>query len=220
MNSTSDIIEPYKFTEEENSLIKSIRETPGFTHTDWGSARLLDLRRNIRKHYRKKQKGLCAFCKEPLSLHSSQNCNIEHLLHKSGYLDFIFEPKNLCLLCADCNEIKRAQEIINEVPKFTKGAAKKYPRTAERFLAYHPHFDKWDENIIKFHKAYIDRTKKGSYTIYICNLNRFFHHFEIDDEYINDGELTDLMNNYINEVDSIKKSRILNNIRSMLNNFE
>lgn len=219
MSSIADIEEPYNFTREEMRFIEDLKKRPSYNHEIWSCDDLLDIRRNIRQHYRRLQKGLCAFCKAPLSLQSARNCDIEHLMHKANNIDFMFEPKNLCVLCVDCNEIKRAQEIVGDIPEISQGEAKQYPRASDRFLIYHPHFDKWDRHIKKFNKLYVDRTKKGSYTIHVCKLNRFFHEFDIDEEYVNEANLTELMGKYINEDDSIKKNIILKEIKSVLNNF-
>ncbi|ENO1078632.1 MULTISPECIES: HNH endonuclease [Enterobacter] len=219
MTSMPDITVPYEFSKDELALISELKNRPDFDHDIWSSDELLNLRKNIRKYYREVQKGKCAFCKAPLSLQSARNCDIEHLIHKSGNVNFMFEPKNLCVLCADCNEIKRAQEIIGEIPKVVKGKTVKYPGVSERFLIYHPHYDTWDRHIKKFNKIYVDRTKKGSYTIHICKLNRFFHEFDIDEVYVNEADLTELMSKYLNENDALKKNITLNNIRSLLNNF-
>ncbi|WP_228388441.1 HNH endonuclease [Chryseobacterium sp. CBo1] len=97
-------------------------------HTNWQDDDISDIRSSIREYYRIEQKGKCAYCKQSISLISASNCQVEHIVPKSKYLSFISEPKNLCVICADCNEIKKSQEVLNEVPEVTnKKNIKRYP---------------------------------------------------------------------------------------------
>lgn len=188
---------------------------PTFSHTDWGCDDLLAVRSYIREHYRQEQRGLCAYCKNPISLNSASNAHVEHIAPKSLYLDFIFEAKNLCVICADCNTIKRNQETFGEIPNtllpLQGGASRRlYPRSSGAFLIVHPHFDEWDRHIQKFGVRYTDRSDKGAFTIKACKLNRFFHqNFDTDDNFIEDDELIGIMNTFIESRSSIEKGQIL-----------
>lgn len=174
-----DIDLPINYSSELKALIKIKLNDPLFSHKNWSDDELQDFRITVRDYYRKKQKGNCAFCMNPISLQSANNCNVEHIVPKSKRLEFIFEPKNLCVICADCNEIKRNQETEIKIPDtLTKGdKAIIYPRSSNAFLIVHPHFDIWEHHIIKFGDLYADLSDKGAFTIRVCILNRKLREF-------------------------------------------
>lgn len=119
---------------------------------------------------------MCAYCRNPVSLTSAQNAHVEHIAPKSKYLKFIFEPKNLCVICADCSAIKQNQEVLDS-PDTIKRKTRRYPRSSSAFRIVHPHFDKWDDHILKVHGFFVDRTPKGHFTIGACVLNRKLRQF-------------------------------------------
>ncbi|MBK5072725.1 hypothetical protein I2492_06825 [Budviciaceae bacterium CWB-B4] len=169
----ADILLPINFDKGHMEKIEKIISKAGFNHNDWGCDELIEIRRHIRNYYRKTQKGLCIYCRKQVSMISSSNCHIEHISPKSIHINFIFEPKNLCVICADCNQVKNDKEtIIN-----TKNR-KKYPRSSNAFLIYHPHFDNYEEHIQIFNKQfYIGKSNKGDFTIAYCQLNRYMRNF-------------------------------------------
>jgi len=97
----------------------------------------------------------------------------------------MFEPKNLCVVCADCNEIKREQEVANEEPDpVHNGKTRKlYPRSSRSFRIVHPHFDVWEKHIQKFGPVFADKTDKGHFTIGACKLNRYLRKFGWESDY-------------------------------------
>ncbi|NXZ89522.1 hypothetical protein HZI30_21555 [Serratia fonticola] len=214
----ADIENQYRYTEEDEEAMEMVKQNPGYSHDLWSSEVLQALRSNIRGFYRNEQRGVCAFCKNEISLQAAANCTIEHIIPKSKCLEFMFHPKNLCVICADCNQIKRAQEIINELPNVLNDNRQRirYPTASRTFKIVHPHFDIWNEHIIRLGRGYIDKSKKGGNTILICNLNRFFHLFEVGEEYIADADLSELMNEYLTCVRPIRKAEILLQIKAAL----
>lgn len=209
----------FSFSRIQKTLVEQKRAHPAFSHLEWGHDDLQDLRSKIREHYRNEQQGLCAYCKNPISQQSASNAHIEHIAPKSLYIDFIFEPKNLCVVCADCNEIKKNQEVMNEVPNtvapLSKGnTRKKYPKASSSFLIIHPHFDDWDNHILKFGHQYTDRSPKGAFTIMACKLNRFFHKsFNVDDSFVDDEVLAMKMNAWMAAKSSIQKAQLLESLK-------
>lgn len=187
----SDIKSPVTFTTDLLHTIASTTESATFTYKDWGSPELEALRSYVRDHYRTAQKGFCAYCKGVVSTQSASNCHVEHIAPKSRYQNFMFEPKNLCVVCADCNEIKREQEVANEEPDpVQEGKGKKlYPRSSSAFKIVHPHFDVWDQHIVKFRAFFVDKTDKGHFTIGACRLNRYLRKFGWESEY-DDAEIS------------------------------
>ena len=171
-----DINNQISFTLEVKKHIKQKLNDPNFKYTDWSDKSLESLRKIIRDFYRKEQVGKCAYCKRDVSLQSASNSHVEHILPKSRYFKFIFEPKNLCVICADCNEIKREQEALDFNDELLKSKEiTLYPRSSKAFLIVHPHFDNYDEHIkILIGGHYLDLSPKGNKTIGICKLNRIF----------------------------------------------
>lgn len=206
----SDISSAVIYTPALKLLIKSKTGCSNFTHTDWSGDDLAQLRQFIRNHYRSQQAGICAYCRGPVSLQSVANCHIEHIAPKSKYLSFIFEPKNLCVICADCNEIKRSQETLNQEPDtvINRNTRRMYPRSSGAFKIVHPHFDKWDEHIEQFGIFYADKTDKGHFTIGACRLNRRLREFGWEVEY-DDADVAIAAQAYLNCQDPLARHRAL-----------
>lgn len=83
----------------------------------------------------------------------------------------MFEPKNMVLICADCNEIKGSLIVTK------KNDIKRYPRSSAAFKIVHPHFDKYEEYIhITKEGHFVGKDdlgkRKGSQTILLYGLNR------------------------------------------------
>ncbi|AXQ31511.1 hypothetical protein D0B54_23740 [Solimonas sp. K1W22B-7] len=170
----ADISNPTCFSEADRKLIAKTLANVEFSHASWNEDELAVLRSFMRNHYRDMQLGVCAFCRNAVSLQSASNCHVEHIAPKSLYRHFMFEPKNLCVICADCNEIKRDQEVMNDVPDtVVRGVTRRrYPRSASAFWIVHPHFDTWTDHIEQFGMFYVDKSRKGHFTIGACRLNR------------------------------------------------
>lgn len=212
-----DITEPYFFCEDFRKRLKEKFSKVGAKHSDWQDDDIMDIRSSIRVHYRQKQKGKCAYCRQTVSMQSASNCHIEHIVSKSKYLDFVDEPKNLCVVCADCNEIKRDQEVLNEIPEIIVNSnIKKYPKASKSFKVVHPHFDNYYDHILVINGFYLDKSTKGSLTISYCKLNRKLHEFGYENPEVSDINLMELMTKYISEKDSLKKSFLLNKLKEEL----
>ena len=207
------------FSSQEDGLIREKLASKNFSHTDWSADELMPLRSKIRGFYRSEQVGVCAYCRGDVSLKSAGNAHIEHIAPKSLHLRFIFEPRNLCVVCSDCNSIKRDQEVLNEVPDTLSKSYSRYPRSSGAFKIVHPFFDDYDDHILIKGRIYIDKSAKGAFTISACKLNRYFHEFDVNDEFVDDEELIEKMNEFIEERSSLKKAYILNSLRDMLFNL-
>jgi 5-methylcytosine-specific restriction endonuclease McrA len=213
---------PVRCSTEHTQLIIEKTNDPTFRHSDWGLEELQQLRSYIREHYRREQMGTCAYCKNPLSLSTASNAHVEHIAPKSLYFNFIFEPKNLCVICADCNTIKRDQETFSTPPNTVKPLQenrqrKTYPRSSSAFLIVHPHFDNWEDHIQKFGIRYTDITDKGAFTINACRLNRFFHkNLNIPEELVSDDDLIRNMKAFIESDSAVARTRILEQLARII----
>jgi len=198
-----DINVPYDFTVGESSLISSKMADADFKHTNWGDEDLLEIRKKIRDHYRTEQLGVCSFCRNTVSLQSTLNSHVEHIAPKSLYRNFMFEPKNLCVICADCNAIKRDQEVMQEMPNtvVNGGSRRLYPRSSNAFKIVHPFFDDYDKHIVQLDSLYFDLTPKGHFTIGACRLNRFVHQFGWNLELLDLPEFINMTQGFLNATD-------------------
>lgn len=214
----ADINAPIVYSAEFQAIIKEKLADPSFKHQNWKEDDLLAFRSVVRDYYREVQLGNCAFCKGPASIRSAQNCQVEHIVPKSIRREFIFEPKNLCVICADCNEIKRAQEVMAQIPEtLVKGdGVKRYPKSSKAFLIVHPHFDDWDHHIIKFGQLYVDLSDKGSFTISACVLNRKIRKFGWEAVITDEGALRSAVEAWLTAKDSITAGRYLQIMRRLL----
>ncbi|MBV2190200.1 HNH endonuclease [Providencia rettgeri] len=203
----ADINTPVKYTKSAQNTISIKTNDPSFLHSHWDKDEIEIIRKEIRDHYRKIQNGICVYCKSSVSLSSALNCHVEHIAPKSLYKKFIFEPKNLCVVCADCNTIKREQEVHETCENTLKKVATVYPRSSGAFKVYHPHFDNWDEHIICFNGIYADLTDKGANTIRICRLNRRLRMFGVDERFIAHPDVLHVANTLLQhgKIDEVKK---------------
>lgn len=204
------------FSAEERQFIVDKFNSPGHTHHNWGDEDLQDIRSKIRNFYRNEQNAMCAYCNSEVSLVSANNAHIEHIVPKSIHPQFMYEPKNLCVICSDCNEIKRNQEVLNEIPDTLRRIATRYPRSSGAFKIVHPFFDEYDEHIIKIGKIYIDKTQKGNFTIGACRLNRYIQQFGVDHNYIDDLELFGILTDLMSKNNLIDKAKLMGRLRDYL----
>lgn len=184
------IDKPIELSELALEVIEQKSKSAMFSHADWGCEELKVVRKEIREYYREIQRLRCVYCQNQVSARSAQGAFIEHIIPKSQNPHFMFEPKNLCVVCADCNEYKGGKSVDFE--RITTSRNKrKYPESSADYRIVHPHFDEYEDHILKANRIYVDRSEKGGYTIYICGLNRFFRRFGRCDEYVNDIKLVE-----------------------------
>jgi uncharacterized protein (TIGR02646 family) len=212
------ILAPIQFSPDQKRVIKLLIKGNESPEKIWDSDEVKELKREIRKFYRGEQKAICAYCRGPVSVVYPTNCHIEHIAPKSLYSSFLFEPKNLCVICADCNQIKNDQETIKQVPDPIKKKYKqRYPNKSDDFFIVHPHFDKYDDHIIIINGYYIDKaSKKGNFTIGACLLNRKFRIMGWEPSIVDDTELINDFTDYVNEPNFHKRVAKLEKIKTDL----
>lgn len=206
------------YSDEQKELIQSLEARALQKVKIWDFEEIEELKKEIRDFYRKEQKVLCAYCKYPVSVVYPTNCHIEHIAPKSIHPEYILEPRNLCVICSECNQIKRNQETINQIPNTIKKKYKtKYPDKSEDFFIVHPHFDKYDDHILIINGYYIDKaSKKGNFTIGACLLNRKFLFVGWEPSIVDDKELVNDFTEYIEEEDFHKRIKKLDKIKKDL----
>ncbi|MBO9873529.1 MULTISPECIES: HNH endonuclease [Xanthomonas] len=181
----SNIKNPIVFSANASAKIAGLIGKPEYNHRDWDLQDLQELRHEVRKHYRAEQKMTCAYCRQPVAEISAAGSPIDHIACKSSYLQFMFEPRNLCVTCPDCNSFKRNREVMVD-PVLKGSAKKKYPTDTNRFRIFHPHYDNYGDHIKRAGILYFSCSQKGAYTVYICNLARYVNSFGISNELLHD----------------------------------
>jgi hypothetical protein len=209
-----DIEQPVNYT----SQIKKIIEGSDFKHTDWGCEDLEEVRKFIRDYYKDAQHALCSYCQNPVSLYSALNCHVEHIVPKSLYPYFMFTEKNLCVICADCNTIKRSQETLHDIPDTLINGAKRvrYPHSSGAFKIVHPHFDIWEEHIERFDDFYVDKSPKGHFTMGACVLNRKLWKFGWQDEIFDIDDATKFMETFLKSTNPFEQVNMLKAFKKKL----
>jgi uncharacterized protein (TIGR02646 family) len=206
------------YSESAQKLIGAFNIDQFFDHKIWNTEDLEELRKEIRDFYRIEQKAICSYCRQVISIVYPTNAHIEHIAPKSLHPEYIFEAKNLCVVCSDCNQIKRDQETINEIPDTIKKKYKtKYPDKPDDFFIVHPHFDDYDKHILIINGFYVDNdSKKGNFTIGACRLNRKLSITGWEPEVVEETEIIEDFTEYIEEKNTLKKGKILENIKMKL----
>ncbi|WP_044101598.1 HNH endonuclease [Acinetobacter pittii] len=138
----------------------------------------------IRNHYLLNQKLTCFYCRQYIFSTNGLHWQVEHILPKSLFPQFLFEPKNLIVICPRCNGEKGDQ---NPHVKGNQGRSQKsYPSKSGRFTIVHPLYDAYQDHITRIPAQHCDypdhyflqaRTTKGKATVRMCYLDRFTQEF-------------------------------------------
>ncbi|EIW0149338.1 HNH endonuclease [Klebsiella pneumoniae] len=176
------------------------------------------IRKEIRKHYLKEQGHLCAYCRMHNHTSHGLSWDIDHILPKDRYPQFLFQPLNLILACKECNGFKSNKIPLMDENQFLRY---KYPQDEKQFSIIHPHFDRYSDNIeiekVGNYYAYTYLTDKGLETIITCKLSRYSfvesygtedidtinaieQQVLVNDSYENDQDFIDIPQIYLNEI--------------------
>lgn len=162
------IDEPISYSGSGKKLVEKFNSNKKKNATYWDSEELTALKKEIKDYYKKKQNYTCSYCSQRIKVRHNASWDTEHIVPRKTHPQFMFEPKNLCVACKDCNTEKGDVNVLKN------RARKTYPGKSSDFLIIHPHFDKYRDHIwILLENIYIARSKKGRYTIEKCGLLRF-----------------------------------------------
>jgi hypothetical protein len=133
------------------------------------NAALTSTKLEIKQHYIRRQSHTCAYCRQEIVVSHGAAWDTDHIISKDSHPDFMFEPQNLCISCKDCNNVKRAKNVLRNQRRVT------YPRTAKDYIFCHPHFHDYADHVrvVRIAGLYLPRTSEGIKTIEICGLMRF-----------------------------------------------
>lgn len=156
---------PYTMTSADTKAIE--RASNGNPQKDdWKKSTLKCYKERVREHYRKQQNQKCVYCRMDVSGATSY-FHIEHIVPKSLHPEWMYEPINLCVACANCNSAKNNQEVLSNKNVTI------LPTDSSGYLIIHPHIDHYFEHIeIVDGLLYKGLTPKGTKTIELCNLTR------------------------------------------------
>lgn len=160
---------PVSYKGENEDLVNNYNNDPNKSHSSWLDQKYEFLKKWIKDHYLKEQNFTCVFCRQKMVTKHKRVWDIEHIIPKSKYPQFLFEPRNLCVCCPDCNISKNDQKVLD------REGRKKFPTSSRAYRIVHPHFDNYEEHIqaLDVGKLYLPKTTKGRTTIRIYGLDRF-----------------------------------------------
>lgn len=162
------------FTKGEIDTIKEAIADGGDV---WNNDKLADVKRKIKTHYRNlSQIEACCYCRRDFRDEHNIVIDIEHVLPKSRYSEFMFEMENLNISCKRCN-----MKIKGEKHDFVVDVAtiRNDFKISKQYKFIHPNFDVYTDNLdhvsftmnnsklVKFTK----KSDKGEYT---------FNYFQLD----------------------------------------
>jgi uncharacterized protein (TIGR02646 family) len=210
---------PITFDEDDISLISEIKYREGFDSKSWGIDELAPLRSRIRQYYRDVQNGVCPYCQERIATRSAGNAQVEHIIPKIEHINFMFEPKNLCVSCGDCNEYKSKNSVTkNDFTVCNNHNPQRYPISKNTFKIVHPHFDTYEEHLIKEGLFYRDLTPKGHFTIGICKLNQRSANYGRDPESLDDPSNHELVTVFEENATQEQKDMLKKMLLGFINN--
>lgn len=157
-------IEPIVFSADELVLIKTVTDQGG----GWSSADLDPVRSRIKQFYLQGQAFKCCYCRRENAVQHGRAWDVEHVISRTANATFMFEPENLAVACIDCNLAKLDANILVH-PRV------RFPRTSGAYTIVHPHFDDWDEHFMFGGFVYAPLTAKGTETLKVCKLYRFYN---------------------------------------------
>lgn len=194
-----------EFTPEELVQIESKIQSPNFHSNNWGDEDLANLKTKIKEHYLTEQNTTCPYCKRNLQTRNGRHWDIEHIIPRDTVKNFMFEPLNLCMSCVGCNGAKSNKKVT------TSRAEVNYPSQRNQYLIVHPHFDNYEDHILVIREGfyYIVVGPKGSKTMNVCDLNRFYEFAGYGNDVDNDDEIAMLSNQLSSLQNPRLKQRVL-----------
>lgn len=164
------MIKSIKYSKVSLNKITGKTNSPNFCGASWSDEDIDFIRKEIKTHYIKEQNHTCVYCRQVFKSNNGRTWDIEHIISREAVHEFMFEPKNLCVACPDCNQRKGAGKVTNSK------ARKNLPSKPTDYFIVHPHFDNYEQHIeaIKPGEFYFSKSSKGEFTISLCGLNRFY----------------------------------------------
>jgi hypothetical protein len=179
-----------KFSESESKIIAHFIASSDKSASDWSKDEFTSIKKTIKDHYIKEQNYTCCFCKQRIVVSHNRAWDAEHILSRFLHPAFMFEPKNLCITCIDCNIEKSSKPVL---ARSITGV--RYPVSSSTYIIVHPHFDQYEDHleVIVAGQLYRWKTPKGRKTINTYGLDRFLKVAERPQESDSSQEIKKLM---------------------------
>ena len=159
------------------SVVEQYRKLPPERRVSqyWSDPAVSTFKAAAKTHYLAEQAQTCCYCRKVFPSNNMRIWDLDHILARSVFPEFMFEPRNLAISCVDCNGAKSDKDTSRQ------STYRYFPKRSASYLIVHPHFDEFDDHISVF-AGYIYTPRagsaKGKETISRCNLTRFADVFE------------------------------------------
>jgi hypothetical protein len=163
-----------KITNEEKAVITVARAQGGNV---WDEETLLPFKKRLKTHLLGKTSEQCCYCRRGFEDEFSMVIDIEHVLPKSSFPEFMFELFNLSVSCKRCNmRVKKESLVFIADRHFIRAN----PRNRDEYHLIHPNFDYYFDHITRLaftvndkkYIKYMQHTKKGKYTYEFFELEK------------------------------------------------
>lgn len=125
----------------------------------------------IKDTYFCQQGFMCCYCCLRLAQHKG-SYDLEHVIGKKKFPNFMFESRNLAAICKTCNSAKNDSDVLSPAGMATLGA---FPAASSAYLVVHPHFDEWGDHLHfdSYGRIEVNQgSDKGEETFDMCKFER------------------------------------------------
>lgn len=164
------ILTPITYTDEEIQKIVDL-------NLPWDNIENEELKAFKKVLYSKlKSNNYCPYCRRKLQ--RKKYDQIDHIIYKSDYNHYTFQPRNLVLACGRCNNNKLNKNVLLDcyIEEFKGRVWSDYPENSTYFKIIHPYYDDYEEHIDKKYSVFYKskpESEKGRNTIEMMNLYGF-----------------------------------------------
>lgn len=145
----------------------------------WNNIKVDQIKVRLKEHYRLSSDEQCCYCKKDFGDEFNMVIDIEHILPKSRFPDYMFDVFNLNIACKRCN-MRIKKDKIDFIVNMDEIVAQRLERSQYKFI--HPNFDNYFNHleviqILRNNKKFIkylvvDNSQKGKYTYKYFQLDR------------------------------------------------
>lgn len=181
----------------------------------WEHQLLADFKRKIKDYNRYLQSEQCCYCRRSLADEFNMVIDIEHVLPKKHFSEFMFETFNLSVSCKRCN-----MEIKGEDISFVTNvnAVKASPMDTNLYRLIHPNLDDYFSHI-KYLVKTVNAKSIVKYQVFKGSIKgdftyKYFDLSEIENEALNQAQGIKVVEKLSEEIDP----KIAKEIRDLLKN--
>lgn len=131
----------FLFSSAEKALIEDCIKKG---HLSWQDDGIKSLKKKMKEHLKARQKHFCCYCLRNIFGDHNLVIDIEHILPKHKYVNFMFDMNNLAASCKRCNLKMKGRSVA-----FIKGCfeSNANPFASENYSFIHPNSDIFEEHI-------------------------------------------------------------------------